>query len=75
MKVIKDCITGIDGESFDVGRVLLASGAVTFLALSIYHVWHNKTFDPMGFGAGFGGILAGGGAGIGMKSKTEPKGD
>lgn len=72
MKVIKDCITGIDGESFDVGRVLLASGAIVFLALSIYN--HDK-FDPMNFGAGFGGILAGGGAGIGMKSKTEPKGD
>lgn len=72
MKVIKDCITGIDGESFDVGRVLLASGVIVFLGLSIYH--HEK-FDPMDFGAGLGGILVGGGAGIGMKSKTEPKGD
>jgi hypothetical protein len=70
--IIKDLATGIDGESYDVGRVLWALGALAFLGMSIYAVIHTGAFDAMGFGAGYGGVLGGGGAALGMKSKTEP---
>ncbi|MCE9566381.1 MAG: amino acid ABC transporter substrate-binding protein [Planctomycetes bacterium] len=69
---ITDCITGIDGESADIGRVLWVLGALAFLGLSVYAVLKSGTFDGMGFGAGYGGVLGGGGAAIGMKAKTEP---
>ncbi|OWK42218.1 amino acid ABC transporter substrate-binding protein [Fimbriiglobus ruber] len=70
--LIKDCVTGKDGESYDVGRVLWVVGALSFLGLSIYAAFKSHTFDPLSFGTGYGGILGGGGAGIGMKAKTEP---
>jgi hypothetical protein len=69
---IKDLSTGIDGESYDVGRVLLVVGALAFIGLSVYAVGKTGSFDPLNWGGGYGGLLAGGGAGLGMKSKTEP---
>lgn len=71
-KVIKDCTTSKDGESFEAGRILWIFGALAFLALSCYHVWRNHAFDPLSFGTGYGGLIFGGGAGIGLKSNDEP---
>ena len=62
MTFFKDIVTGIDGESFDIGRVLWIGGAGAFLFMAVYHVLNHGVFDPMGFGAGYGGVLAGGGA-------------
>jgi hypothetical protein len=70
--LIKDCLTGKDGESYDVGRLLWILGVLAFIGLSIYSLCNKGTFDPMNWGTGYGAILGGGGAGIGMKSKTEP---
>jgi hypothetical protein len=73
-RLIKDISTGVDGVSYDVGRILLIVGAVAFIGLSIYAVIVSGTFDFMNYGVGYGAILGGGGAGIGMKAKTEPSG-
>lgn len=69
----KDILTGIDGESFDVGRVLWIMGVVAFVVLSFYAMYRGGAFDPLNWGTGYGAILGGGGAGIGFKAKTEPK--
>lgn len=75
MKLLKDCFTTADGESFDVGRVLWAQGVVVFLGLAIYSVvGQDHPFDMQGFGIGLGATLAAGGAALGFKAKTEPGG-
>lgn len=55
--------------------VLLCVGAVTLIALSIYHVIFLKhDFDPSPYGQGLGFLLAGGGAaalGQGIQRGTE----
>jgi hypothetical protein len=55
--------------------VLLCLGAVTFIALSVYHtVFLQHVFDPASYGSGLGTLLAGGGAaafGQGMQRKME----
>lgn len=72
-KVIKDLFTSLDGESFDIGRVLWAFGVITFLCLSAYTViWQGKAFAMQDFGIGIGATLAAGGAALGFKAKTEP---
>lgn len=71
-KLIKHCLTGIDGETYDVARVLLFFGGIAFILYSGYVVWSNHAFDFQSYGIGLGGIIGGGGAGIGLKSKTEP---
>lgn len=71
--LIHDCLTGIDGKSYDIARVLLFFGGIGFVVFSGYHVYHNHTFDPTNYGIGLGGIIGGGGAGIKIKETTEPK--
>ena len=68
----KDCVTTKDGESYDVGRVLWVLGAIAFLGLTVYVAISKGVFDTLNFGAGYAGILGGGGAGLALKSKTEP---
>lgn len=75
MKLLKDCFTTADGESFDIGRVLWAQGVIVFLGLAIYSVaWQGRPFDMQAFGIGLGATLAAGGAALGWKAKTEPGG-
>ena len=73
VKLVKDCLTGIDGESYDPARVYLAVAVLTFLGLAIAAlVVKGQPFDPQAFGFGFGALLAGGGLGVKLKSHTEP---
>lgn len=73
-KIIKDWFTGIDGESYDVGKALWVASAVMFCFLAGWAIVVNKQdFDAMSYGGGLAAVLAAGGAAIGMKAKTEPK--
>lgn len=75
IKLLKDCFTTADGESFDIGRVLWAFGVLTFLGLSVWNVvGQDQHFDMQSFGIGLGATLAAGGAALGFKAKTEPGG-
>ena len=75
MKLLKDCFTAADGESFDVGRVLWAQGVIVFLGLAIYSVvGQGHPFAMQAFGIGLGATLAAGGAALGFKAKPEPGG-
>lgn len=70
-----DVFTGIDGESFDIGRVLWAIGALVYCFATVWIV--TKTVPPsldyVAWGAGFGAVMAAGGAALWMKRDTEPK--
>lgn len=73
MQLIHDCLTGIDGKTYDPSRVYGALAVLTFLGLAILSVGFNKQpFDPQAFGIGFGGLLVGFGLGVSTKAKTEP---
>jgi uncharacterized integral membrane protein len=70
-----DVFTGIDGESFDIGRVLWAIGALVYCFLTVFVVVNTEppTFDYVSWGTGFGAVMAAGGAALWMKKDTEPK--
>lgn len=73
-QLIKDCLTGIDGKTYDPSRIYGAMAVLTFLGLAIFSVLlKNQTFDPQSFGLGFGGLLLGFGLGVSTKADTEPK--
>lgn len=69
---LKHCLTGRDNESYDIARVLLCAGAMTYIAISIYVAIRSGQFEPDKYGSGLGWILGGGGIGIGAKAHTEP---
>jgi hypothetical protein len=64
--------SGPDNQTTDVARVLWAVGVVSFIGFAGWHVIANHQFDPMAYGTGLGAVLAGGGAGVGLKYKAEP---
>lgn len=71
-QVVKDCLTGKDGITYDPARIYLAMAVNVFLAATIMDAMHNIKFDPQAFGIGFGALLAGGGLGVSLKAGTEP---
>jgi len=72
VKLIKDILTGIDGRTYDAARVYLVPGVLLFLGLTGYAVFKGQPWNPVEFGTGFGVLLAGAGAAIKLKEKTEP---
>jgi hypothetical protein len=79
-KLIKDCLTENDGQSYDVTRVIVAlvgtSGFPTFLGCTIYSVWSNPDhhFDMQSFGISMCAMLTGlcaAAIGIGQKQRTD----
>ena len=71
-KFLRDLFTGVDGISYDLGLVLLAGGAVVMIGAGVVGVYHTHALDFVAFGAGFGGLLTGGGALLMLKRNTEP---
>lgn len=65
-------LTGRDNATYDVTRVLLFFGGAAFLVCSVLDVAKGAAFEMDKFGYGFGALLGGGGAGIGVKGHTEP---
>lgn len=74
MKILKDVFTGIDGESYDMGRVLWALSVIAGLCYAGYDlVYLNTPFNIVNYGIGVGSLLASGGAALWAKRETEPK--
>lgn len=72
LTMFKDCLTGIDGKTYDPSRIYLCAAVCVFLAGAVAHIWTSKTLDFQAYGIGFGALLAGGGLGVSLKAKTEP---
>ena len=71
-EMILNTFTGKDNITIDMGRVLWCVGVFVYFGLSIYDIYIGHTFDPAAWGTGLGLVLAGGGAAIALKAKTEP---
>lgn len=71
--IVSDCITGIDGKTVDPARLFLLLGVLVFLGNAVYAIYKGQPWNAQDFGTGFGLLLAAGGAGIALKSHTEPK--
>lgn len=78
--MIKQMLTGPDGETFDPARVVgyltAVAGVAVFLFNSVWAVTHGEKFDQQAYGMGFGAVCAGVmaiGIGVGAKANTEPK--
>lgn len=65
-------LTGIDGSTMDIGRVLIAMACLAGIGLEIYAVVFAKPFDIQAFGLGMGTLLLAGGGMLFAKKDTEP---
>lgn len=68
---LKHLFTEVDGESFDLARVLAACSVLSGIGLQIYAVgWKGQPFDMQIFGVGTGALFAGVGVALGMKKES-----
>jgi len=72
-KFVKDIFTGIDGQTFDIGRVLWAFSTVFSHIVYGVAIYRGLTFDWVSYGAGNAAIHTTFGANLLMKANTEPK--
>lgn len=78
VKLVKDCLTENDGQSYDPFRVggaaLSTLGIPTFAAGGIMSIVKSGTLDYVAFGTGFGAMMAGLAVlagGVAFKAKTD----
>lgn len=72
-KVVRDMFTEPDGISWDVMRVLLVTGCFSTIVIALVSAFKSGSFSAADFGAGYGGLMAAGGAGMGVRAKFEKK--
>ena len=65
-------LTGKDNHTFDVVRVVIFFGSLTYMGASMYMVVAYSIWEPVNYGIGLTTLLGGGAAGLAVKHKTEP---
>ena len=70
--MLRQMFSGVYNQTVDIARVLWFVGVLSYIAFAGYHVYHDHQLDPLAYGTGLGAVLAGGGAGVGLKVKGEP---
>lgn len=73
MHIIKHLFTGKDNRTIDIGRVILFEAVQSYILLAAYLIYKGGAFDLIAYGSGLAALLAAGGAGIALKSGTEPE--
>lgn len=71
-KFIRNLFTEPDNQTFCPVRLIALVGAGQFIGLTVANYVQHAVFDPQAFALGFGGMLAGVGAALGLK-KDSPK--
>jgi len=71
-RVLKGWFTGVDNQSFELGRFLWMLGVLSMIVFGGYAIFEGQTFDPVAYGTGFALILAAGGGAIAMKDRANP---
>ena len=54
MTFFRDILTGTSNLEYEISRVLSLAAVASYIAYSGFHLFVNKTFDPLNYGAGFG---------------------
>ena len=71
-KFITDILTGIDGQSFAIVKVLGFALVLAFMALEVAAFVTGKPFDASAFGVGAGLVVAAMGGAIKLTETSEP---
>ena len=68
-KVIKDTLTGADGETYDYAKVGGVWGILCLCVGAVYHLWDDNLFDSIAFATAFSIIVGAVCGGVYLKNK------
>jgi hypothetical protein len=72
IKIIKDCFTGSDNETYSFLRITFAIVQIIYLYLCIRTTYVDHNFKMIDFGAGEAAILAAFGSALWLSKDTQP---
>lgn len=67
---LRELVTEPDNKTFCPLRIVALAGTVQFFVLTAANYVQHAQFDPQSWALGFGGLVAGVGAGLKMKKDT-----
>ena len=70
-KFFHDMLTGDSNSEYEISRVLSLVAVLSYIVYSGFHLFANKTFDPLNYGGGFGAILLAAGFGTAAKDRAK----
>jgi hypothetical protein len=73
MNILKDILTGIDGQSYALIKVVGFSIALVFMGLTIASFVTGRPFDGTAYGLGAAAVVAAMGAAMKLTEDSEPK--
>ena len=71
-KILREILTGIDGQSHDMGRYSWLGGFLMICIVALWHEWRGVAVDLTVLAAAIGGNAAAHSAALFMKRSTEP---
>lgn len=74
-KFLNDILTGPDGETIAIGRVLAIKTTIAGIILPFWSIAKGQTIDWSGLGVLWGAIIGGATALIAATNRTEPPGN
>ena len=69
---MKDILTGIDGESYDSGRVMSLASFIAYFGLALGNLIAHHPWGAMDFAGGCSTMAVGFGVHLKLKADTEP---
>lgn len=73
IEILKHITTGIDGESYDLGRISWIITTLSIISIAVYMVAHGTALSIQDFGISLASNTAAHGGAIMMKKATEPQ--
>ena len=64
-------LTGTANREYEISRVLSLVAVLSYIVYSGFHLFVNKSFDPLNYGGGFGAILLAAGFGTAAKDRAK----
>jgi hypothetical protein len=72
LKILRELMTGIDGQSHDLGRYSWLGSFLSVTGIALWHEWRGVPVDIMVLATAHGAIAATHSAALFMKRSTEP---
>jgi hypothetical protein len=73
MMIIRDSLTGLDGKTYALAKIVGVAVVLVFLGLAIASFITGKPFAMIDFGVGAGAVVAAMGVAVKMGETSEPK--